>query len=97
MGPHRGADVFVFPCSTFWDIDGEAPSGRFPILVVHVSPRLSRHLNDLVKRDLVCSVACESQGGRVDSLDRAKSVIRSEQAILHNDMARVQRVPTKLM
>lgn len=67
MGPHPGADVSVFPCSTFRDIDGEAPSGRFPILVVHVSPCLSHRLNDLVERDIVCSVACGSQGGRVDS------------------------------
>lgn len=46
--------------STFRDIDGEAASGRFPILVVHVSPCLPHRLDDLVERDLVSSVACES-------------------------------------
>jgi hypothetical protein len=67
------------------------------------APRLSYHLNDLVKRDLVCSVACESQGGRVDSLDRAKSVTLNTwdldetanwitghaELMLHGDLGRV--------
>src|SRR5262249_42272273 len=62
------------PASAFDNVDGEAATGGFLVLVEHVAPGVAHGLDGLVQRDKMTAVTAKGDTGGADGLDGGHGV-----------------------